>query len=121
MEIQFFDKAQSQNVTRFQMWSVDDGWALPEVILAPVDKLQHVCRVTVAVTGTPTVVAGRIQASFSAREFNPPIPLSERKMIGGGLLRDAGPLPADAVCNLTITIGYKDSDGRGGPPAKNSV
>ena len=118
MEIQFFDKARSQNVTRYQMCSVDDGWALPEVILAPVDKLQHVSLVTVAETGTPTVVAGRILASFTGREFNPPIPLSERKAIGGGLLRDAGPLSADADCNLTITIGYKDSDGRGRPTGK---
>ena len=118
MEIQFLDKARSQNVTRFQMRSVDDGWALPEVILAPVDKLPHVCRLAVAVTGTPTVVAGRIQASFYSREFNPPSPLSERKAIGGGLVRDAGPLPADAVCDLTVTVGYKDSDGRGRPTGK---
>ena len=113
LEIQFINKAKSQLVEQFQMRSFEGGWTLPEVVLAPIDNLPHVTRIQTSVVGKPSAVAGRLQSALFNREFQPPIPLSERRALGGGLLGDAGPLPTDAVCDLTVTVGYFDSDGKG--------
>ena len=123
LEIQFIDRTQNPPVlvSHCTLRQQDEAWLVPEAVLAPVDRLPLLSKLVVAVKGTPEAVARRIAAVYSNRSFNPPRQVAQRVAVGGIRVPDAGPLPPEAACELTVSAWFFDADSQNRPAGAEQV
>lgn len=123
LQIQFIDApgGTRRETRRFQLREEGGSWFGPEVNLLPVKTLPLISRVEVQVTGTPEVVASRLQTGYFSKTFPKPVQLSEPKAWGSGRIPNANPLPHSAVCELRVTVGYFDAGTDGRPVGPERV
>lgn len=117
VQIQFLDTTQTspKETQRFQLREENGTWIGPEVHLLPVQQLPLISGVDMKVTGRPEVVAARLQSGYTSRRFPKEISLVGPRSLGSGRIRNANPLPSEAVCELQVTVTYFDATSDGQP------
>ena len=123
LEIQFIDRTKNPPALASQctLSQQDETWLLPEIVLAPVDRLPLLSRLSVSVKGTPEAAARRIAAVYVNKTFAPPRQLGQRTSAGGVRVADAGPLPPDTACELTVSAWFFDADSQNRPAGPEQV